>query len=301
MKCVAILFDFIYTGTMIKYIAFLTLFLFSFTSSLIAESFSFDPSKYKSFSMTSVIESTRDMGTLGRQVQEVESVVDVRVKRHRKGWEFMFTPQSVVMKQDGVVSANPMMEQVQKLAYSYIVDSDGTVLEVKGFDKVSSLLSQVPPQYRAQVQSLLNEDVLVQNQKLEWSSRVTDYVGKDFSYSDEWRESLPITLPNGVSLTYEKVTSFAPAKSKKLVALKQTFSGKSSNMGQAFSGYSGTQDVSAKKGATFNGELTRVLDPKSMKIVSESGERTMVMTINVPGLGDRDAKMIERRRFTYSY
>lgn len=264
-----------------------------------ADNFVFNPTPWKTFKVTSVIIRERDMGTLGSQSTEMDSVVNVTVKPTKEGWIFSFLPESVVLKQDGKVTQNPFMESLQKLPFEYVVNRQGELVKVNGFDKALALLSSVPVAYQEHMKALLNEEVLIEKEKIEWQGRVGDFVGKSFSFKDSWKQALPITLPNGISLHYDLETSFAPSKKQRgYVEITQSYEGQSGNISDKIGDLGG---VTAQGPTYFSGRGVRVMDPKTMKLLSEDYKRTITMSMEVPGLGARDVKMIETRTYTFSY
>jgi hypothetical protein len=279
--------------------------------------FSFAPKDGTVFSQKLTMLREKDLGSLGVQLDESESITKVEFKKVKDGWEVLATPVSAVMKRNGQVIQSPVVDLLSKLTITYILDKNGHITDVRGYEKLISMInSKFPPQVAQKLSSLINSDLLKQKEITEWNGRIGDYLGKSISIGDTWNFSAPFQLPNGKSLNYNvKIlfSSLEPCGRNKCVKIDQVFDsaadGLSSFASEVVKTISvGVEEDQEKKmpengnnNSTIQGKITRLIDPSTMLIYKEELDRIIEMEMEIPGVGKLPAIMTEKRIYEFDY
>lgn len=246
---------------------------------------------------------------------EAESRTSGVFKRTANGFEYAPKTLSASLRRNGSPVNDPVLTVLSKLQPRYTLSADGEALAIAGFENVSTLLtSSVPPPVAAAMASLVNEEVLVGQQRAEWNARYADYTGGKFTIGDVIDAEVPQPLPNGETITYTVRTSFPrwePCPAGRCVRLEQVFESDAEALTKMATGVANRVIAAASAAAPplssgpksrVTGSLSRLIDPNTMLIYAERLERTITMQIvSSPGKKPEEVRMDETRVYSYTY
>jgi hypothetical protein len=241
---------------------------------------------------------TKVFAGLGSQVDRWESVTRLDFERSDDGYTVTATPVSLEMSRDGEPVQDPVRDLLEDIVIRYRIGSDGRIQSVQGFEGLrEKLQAAFPPEVAANLAPLLSEEALVAREKAEWDARVGDFAGREFALGDSFESELPFTLPDGESLVYTTRTS--------IPALEPCAAGSCARVSVRYdsdaAGLSGEAAPAPGAGSRISGSATRLVDPSTLLIQSETGSRKIEMTVEVPGQGAVPATVTEERSYRFEY
>lgn len=279
--------------------------------------FTFSPKNGTTYIQKLTITREKQLGPAGTQLEESVSTTKVMMKQTDEGWDVIGEPIKAVMKRNGKIINNPIVDILSKVTVIYKLDKEGNLIDIEGLEKViESVNVQFPPQLTKQLEPILNPEYLKQKEASEYNGRIGDYLGKTVSKGEVWEYDVPFTLPNGTNLTYRIKTHFLEMLScdkSKCIKIEQVYASDAEGVadlassvvkGVAESIKESSDDNDPKfnkKNASINGKVIRLIDPKTMLIYKEELERTIHMDMDLPGQGLVPIKLIEKRTYEIDY
>jgi hypothetical protein len=255
-------------------------------------------------------------GTDDVQMDDTLSETRVTCKKTRAGWEINSQPLNRIIMKNGKEVKNPLLDLLSGVVITYRLDSAGHIKDVTGYEKVAEAVkSHYPEKVVRGLSPVLDIDALKKREISEWNRRIGDYLNREFSIGDMWESETSSTLSNGVKLTYRIKTRFKEVvqhKDVKCVLIEQTYDSTGRGIADlvndaadsASRGEENNKDISLKAsnaGSSIKGKVTRLIDPSTMNIYMEKAERTVIMEIDVPGVGEIPVKITESRSYDYVY
>lgn len=250
--------------------------------------FTFGPTDGLSYAVTITSKRTRTMGA--KNVTEDAIVTaHVNIHRTRHGWSIIMRPKDVLLKRDGAVIQDPLGHMLANTTVTYVLDREGRLLEVSGFENVEErILEEVPMAMSSQAGRMFDSTFFENRERAEWNNRIGDFVGMQTYIGETFEHEDTFDLHTGETLHRKSVTtmeSLEPCGDRSCLRILATF-------GNTQSPESSTE---------LRGSVSRLIDPDTMLIYDETSKRTIRMTTHVPGIGPTPIKMKETRSYTYQY
>jgi len=258
---------------------------------------------------------TRSIGDQGQQSDVMESDTATSIES-RQGGGYLVTTTVTKMQamRDGVAVNDPLSALLHGAAIKYQIDDSAQISGVDGFGALSEKLeSVVPPKVAAALAPLLSEDALVAQATEEWNGRIGEFAGQTVMIGGRLTGKRPFKLPNGEEMEYEVSVSFPKREAcgERSCVRVETFYDSDAAKFAEFSnkvvakaageaGDSPTPGVQSTA-ARLYGTSSRLIDPQTMLIYAETQERTIALSVNIPGQGTVPMKMTESREYTFDY
>ncbi len=288
--------------------------------------FSFSPKDGTTYIQKLITLREKQIGSAGTQTEESVSTTKISIKKTKEGWDVIAKPESAIMKKNGQIINNPIVNLLTKITLIFKLDQQGAIKDVVGFETLTKMInSQFPPPVVKKLETLLNSEILKQKEIAEWNGRVGDYLGKTISIDDIWENEIPYTLPNGVNLVYKVKTHFKslkPCGKTNCVLIEQVYDStiegmdslandllkpivekvkKGSNESKPEVIQNKSKPAVSQNHSSMKGKAIRLIDPTTMLIYQEKIERTIQMEMEIKGLGRVPTKVIETRVFEFDY
>jgi hypothetical protein len=275
--------------------------------------FRFNPPGGIAFVQTNKTTKVKEMGSSGKQTDEIESKTKIVMKRTPRGYSAIFTPISATMVRDGKKVDNPILAVLQKIIVTYEVDADGQLKTISGFDKLEKQIKEIfPPEEAASLASVISEQAMINKEKAEWNGRIGNFVGRTIKLGDVWTSTDDFALPTGGAVTFYSATKFAnrvKCGARDCLHIQFSYNSDANALkdfvGKMISDFSKAAGDSQIKtgisGVEIVGGGERLIDPNTMLIYSETVTRTMKIPMEVPGQGRVITTMKEKREYTFDY
>ena len=257
--------------------------------------------------------SHTDMGTLGKSDKQVETSTRVTITRKADGYKVLAVPLSANVTRDGKVVDDPIVSLLQNFAVEYNLDTAGQVISIGGYENVEDILKQtLPAELVGSLSAVLSAEALSAKSIAEWNGRIGSYVGRKAVLGDAWTSVDSFSLPGGKNLKFYSVIKF-PEQSKcgekKCLKVDFRYNSDATSLFE-FAGKAASELAAAMgdtthalepSGGEIVGSGTRLIDPATMLIYSESISRTLKTKMNIPGQGDIDVREDETREYNFKY
>ncbi len=262
------------------------------------------------------ITKKRDMGPAGIRIDDTLSETMVTCKKTNQGWDIASKPIKRIMMRNGEEVENPLLDLLKDFTITYKVDKDGKLADVKGYEAVlEAIKKQYSPSVAETLATTLDAETLKERERSEWNGRIGIYINTSFSIGDVWEEDAPIKLQNGADVVYKVKTRFkelTQVNNTTCVVIEQTYD----STGEGLADWANevadsvskeadkkedTDLKASKGGSSIKGNLTRVIDPATMNIYKEEGERIIRMEMEFPGMGKIPVVISETRSYEYEY
>jgi len=233
----------------------------------------------------------------------------------------------------------PVDEILGGLEIALVVGNGGDVTSVHGYDQVTSRLHELFPATVAEkLEPTLGSEALAARALEDWYARVGDFVGLTVSIGDLRTQTAPYLLPNGNELMSQVETRFAgwekcpPGRCIRIethydseaaaaielgarlatakadpvadaVADPATASAQA-GVAPADAASADAEEASTKAAQAkprLVGNATRIIDPTTMLIYSESQEKTVSVEMQIEGLGPVALTVVETQVYSYEY
>ncbi len=278
--------------------------------------FLFGPGENISFIQELTTIKEKDMGEKGKQLDESVSTTKITITKTESGWDVLSEPRSISMKRNGEEINNPIVSLLSSAVLTYKLDSDGTIINVEGYEPfIKGISEQIAPEVFKQLAPILNTEALESKEIVEWNGRIGDFAGVEVEIGDSFMADVPYQLPNGTTINYSVQTNIAalvPCGDNKCVRIEQFYDSQADNMakmtGDVVSNLAEATGVevnnpsSQENTATIQGNVIRIIDPKTMLVYEEESTRTITMEIAIPETeGLVPVKTSEIRKYEFEY
>lgn len=274
--------------------------------------FRFNPPDNITFIQNVKTTKTTKVENASERVDVNEGRVKINIKKAGSGFIITMTSISVLMKRDGQIVNNPILDVMKDVVVTYEVDANGKLLRIRGYENVLERAKiPLPSAVIQSIAPLLSEEALVNKAKTEWSGRIEDFSDATVKIGDVFTASLPFLLPTGESITYYTVIKIAGQEkcgTRTCLKIETAYNSKP----EALAKFAGkvidkimseakSKERVAVSGAEINGEVERLIDPETMLIYSETINRTIKMQVEIPGQGKANTVSEEKRVYSYEY
>lgn len=277
--------------------------------------FSFAPGENMSFIQKLTMSKVKELDNVGKQLDESLSTTKFTINRTTAGWEVLVEPQSISMKRDGESVDNPIVKLLSSAKITYKLDPDGNILDVAGYDAfINSIATVVPPEVFKKLAPAFNADAMKAKEIAEWNGRYGDYLGAEVNVGDKFTAQVPFQLPNGSAIEYDietSITGLEPCGASTCVRIQQVYDSNAGNAAKMSADMVNDLAQSAApsapsftiddKSAAIRGNISRLIDPKTMLIYGEKLTRTITMAVAVDGAGFIGSSTTENRVYEYQY
>ena len=251
-----------------------------------------------------------DMGALGKRTRVSEGKQKVTTDKTPGGYSVTFMPISITMTQDGKPREDPILSFVQNITVIYELDVDGQLIKIRGFEGIiEKLKASLPGNLPPTVAAVLSEETFINRTTQEWDARIGSYVGMEAEIGDVWAGVDETPLPMGGTMAFYSVTKFAEQvkfNDVDCVRLEFSFNTDAEElkdfMGDMWEDLAEMADMEAAPSVSntkIAGKGERIIDPATMLIYSETVERTIKMTMAVPGQGEVEMTSVDKREYGY--
>ncbi len=251
-----------------------------------------------------------DMGALGKRTRVSEGKQKITIDKTPGGYSVIFIPISFTMTQDGKPREDPILSFIQNITVTYELDVDGQLIKIRGFEgTIEKLKAALPGNLPPTVAAVLSEETFINRAAQEWDARIGSYVGMDAEIGDVWTGVDETPLPMGGTMAFYSVTKFAEQvkfNDVDCVRLEFSFNTDAEElknfMGDMWEDLAEMADMEAAPSVSntkIAGKGERIIDPATMLIYSETVERTIKMTMAVPGQGEVEMTSVDKREYGY--
>lgn len=275
--------------------------------------FRFNPPDGISFVETSKLTRITDTGTLGKRTDVSETETRVTIRRTPTGYTVTHGPISAVMTRDGKKIENPVAALLLETEFSYELDSEGYIQDIRGFDVMIEKMKRVfPPAVFNALAPILNEEALVNKEVAEWNGQIGGLIGRTARLGEAWTSSDDYALPSGEVIRFYTVNRFAEwVKHGARDYVRMVFYYDSDpeglrgfldeTVGEMMEAAGVTGEKPQFSGVKLVGEGERLIDPATMLMHSETVSRTITFESDTPGLGRTTTVVFETREITFDY
>jgi len=247
------------------------------------------------------------------QIDIVNSDAKISFLKTADGYEVKAEIISMKMERDGQVIENPVWALMQKLVFTYHLDSTGNLMEITGFDEFADWMKQsLPPEAVKALSKVLNKEALLNKEIAEWEGRIGLFIGLTVNIGDTWTDTTDFVLPNGETIIFYNTTiidELVEFNGKNCVRIKFQYTSDPENLSSVVKEVvegvmSAVSDTAVKLDVSTNeiiGEGERIIDPSTMLIQWETIKRTIKMIMSIPGEGEVSIVTHEERIYTFEY
>lgn len=275
--------------------------------------FKFDPPD--GINYTQIIKTTKISRVGAMEKRTDESTVEARVtiKRAESGYEIKSVPVSFEMTRNGEPVNDPITNLIGNIEITCLLDSSGYMVDVRGIDKMmEDLMSIIPPEQQEMISRMVNEEMLVNKEIVEWQGRIGDFIGLSAEVGDILVVEDEMQLPNGIAMPYTSKTKFAKIADyagKKCVGIEFAYDTDASKLSDfaANSLYEIIDRLLSHEGEldstepSITGWGERLIDPETMLVYSETSGRVVEIAMDIPGMGKVRNITDEKREYTFRY
>ena len=273
--------------------------------------FRFDPPDgFPAYVSTFKSKRTIDMGALGKRTAASEGRAKITTDETSEGYSVTFAPLSFTMTENGEPVENPILSFVQNITVTYELDSNGELVEIRGFEGLfEEFKASLPAELPSNVAKLVDEDAFRKKTTQEWEARIGHFVEACVEIGDVWAGVEETPLPLGGSMAFYSVTKFAEQvkfDGVDCVRIEFSFNTDADElkdfMGDVWEELAemvGTEEIPSVSNTEVTGKGERIINPTTMQIYSETTDRTIKSTTNLPGRGAVEMIMVEKREYGY--
>ncbi len=272
------------------------------------------------FLQTLVTQRNRSLEGIGKEEARAIGQTRYAIAQDDDGFTYSGRLVSSKTTRDGKTFDDPYGLVLTDVTVKLDVSPDGIVRRVHGYDgirdRVKTLFSD---EIATRLAPFVGSGVLAERAIADWRGRIGDYVGLTVSIGDTRTERQRYEIPGGGAIDYRVETRFAgwsPCDVGRCLRIETRYDSRNDARaesvirGATLSEYNeqpaGVESASGKTAPAKRSELpriagasTRLVDPSTMLIYSETEERTVWATLDISGLGA--VKLTEVSTITYSY
>lgn len=277
--------------------------------------FSFSPGKQIDFIQKLTATKEKDMGKLGKQIDESVSTTKISITQTKLGWDVLAQPISMSMYRNGKEINNPLASLLSSAIITYKLDAAGSIKDVEGYEIFIEQISKtISPVVFKQLAPVLSIESLKAKDIAEYNGRIGDYLGAEVKIGDSFITSTPFQLPNGSEITYNvktNISAIEPCGTTNCVRINQVYNSKADNIakisGDVLNNISKAvapemgQSNSKQNTAAISGTVSRLIDPATMLIHEEKTTRIIEIEINIPNTGLVPVQMTEKREYVFEF
>lgn len=260
------------------------------------------------------IETTRERRVEGLAPRVDTSISEnsISIRRTPDGYVVEATPLSLAMTRNGRSVTDPIAELLMDVVVRYRVDSAGRIETVEGYEGLLERAAGImPPGALAALTPVLSADALAARDTAEWNGRIADFVFAEARVGEAIEGEERSTLPDGTETRYKTVTwfpGFEPCPAGECLRVEQIYDSDEEELGRRRRlATEGSEEADAAGRSSWasaprvSGRATRLIDPTTLLIYSESSSRTITVELNTPGAGRAPTEIREERRYGYEY
>lgn len=285
--------------------------------------FEFNPPTPLTFRET-VVTTRSDSAGFGRQEKiTIGTTNEIHLVGTDDGYTMTIRPEAPVEirgGQEAPIQSNPLTAAVENAVLTYTLDADGRLLTVTGYEEVLARVGEITDAMEEQlsdrqrrrfaetasaVRNMLTPEVLLNRMRVEWSGRIADFAGAELEVGETITSESDFPLPYGGTIRYfnaVRLEELVPCGEKQCAKIVYSYDtdadALSDFVGRTLEGTGGP----APSDARVSGGGSRVIDPDTLLIHSETQRRTIVMQVTSR---QRDRTFTirreETREYTYDY
>ena len=258
------------------------------------------------------IEMTRKKTYEGIGSQLDQSVSETLLTIGQEGDDFVMVarPLFLEMTRDGEPMTDPLAELLNDVILTYRISTEGEIEELEGFDiLLERATTKLTPELVQELAAGLDEEAMIRREEVEWNGRIGDFAGKTFSMGEVLEGEVAFTLPTGENIVYQTRTWFPgyePCGAGRCARVELRYDSDAEAFEETISRSVGAivEDDgagSSSGGPRIVGAASRVIDPATMLIHSETLTRKISMTLEIPGKGTVLGDIREEKNYTFRY
>lgn len=249
----------------------------------------------------------KEMQGQARTTDVTITVGHVKVAKSSSGYLLKATPLRSSMTRNGKKVENPFTRLALNRTFVYKLSPRGELISISGYEAfIKDMKAALPRQAHPLIASVLNPQSILNREKAEWNGRITQFLGRSVKAGDRWVATDKFPLPTG-NLVFYSVTSFPAIKiqgKRTLTTIRFTYDTDASAMRKHMQGM--VHKLPASSGAkikvgpvALRGKGERVIDARTMFIVSEKIERVISSTVATHGKPDIRQTRNETKEYSY--
>ncbi|WP_410500024.1 hypothetical protein [Chitinibacter sp. S2-10] len=293
---------------------FFSAYLSAFATDLPSDfTFSFKPSLTKKVIISTNSEKVKNVNGGPSVTDVVNSVIEGKFTSIDNGYIFSSKLIKANLSKNGKSVDDVILKSLTDLVVDYKIAKDGTVEEIKGFDRVEMKVRDlVPASAFEAIKLLISQETMAAKEKEEWNGRYAGFSGEKFRIGDNFSFEVPYTLPNGLTLNYStnvRFTKWEACPAGMCVRIDIAYTTDNEALSDLVDGVAkdlNTQNDNSMVKVAMNsqgirGHASRLIDPKTMMIFSERLERTFNIEANSTSSGKQIVSMKENKVIDYQY
>ncbi len=249
--------------------------------------------------------------TRGETVQEDVSETSFRWTAHKSesGYRVARHILSNSLKRDGHTIASPMIDAMSGVELTYSIDAEGKVIEIAGYDGIlENLKSKFPPQLMQSFGPLFNAESLRKSDMAEWRDRVEQFASRTVRIGEAWTAKENVPLAGGGSLVAHSATLFAgwtECPGGPCLRVRFFFDSDAAKLAERVNQVAeGALEPAAASSdsskASLSGEGERLVNPRTLRIVSGRTSRTLNAEMPAQGTATGSVKVVETTEYIVS-
>ncbi len=158
-------------------------------------------------------ERTRTMSDGTHQLDETSGTDTIRISREGERYRMAVEPANLAVKRNGVTVNNPLLKALQSLEVVYLLDTDGRLESVTGYEVVPDMLakmaSSLPETTRNALTTAFSAEALRTREQAEHKGRIEDFVGRQVKIGSVTTGASAYTLPTGETVDLTNAVHFS--------------------------------------------------------------------------------------------
>lgn len=277
-----------------------------------ADQFIYNPPDSTKFVETATMVRTKDLGGVGKQVDQTKQIMDVVLTKTDEGYSGRSTLREMEFMRDGKLVQQPFFDAMLNMTIEYAIAPDGNLTDIIGLGEVLDKMLADTPNLPPAVMNAINEESMKKKSMVEYQGRIGDFIGREYEIGDVWTAESEFSMPDGSLIQYLTVIRFkemVPCGNQQCVKVEYVYDADPTNLKSFIADVFEELDVSAKMyienmkpmPMKISGSGSRLLDPNTMLIYGETLQRRMEMTMNIPERGPVPMVMTETRTYEFQY
>lgn len=231
----------------------------------------------------------------------------MEIREHDSGFHVGTKTTATSLKSNGHEITNPMLKASEGVELEYVVESDGQCTDVRGYEKVlESLKEKLPGPFFQQLSPLFNSAGLRARDIALWNQRVGSLAGKTVEIGEVWVKKETASLPSGKPIVFYTATTvkgWADCDEERCLELTVASNSDREKLAAEIGekGAAALEEIEKPEGEQAQGTITatgvRLVDPKNVRIHSDTLERTTEGKGVIGGRGEQTFKVVEKHTY----
>ncbi|HOO57610.1 MAG TPA: DMP19 family protein [bacterium] len=272
--------------------------------------FKFDPPDWTAYTHEVTKVKEKDMGDPGvhKDAGKAEAVVFIR--KTDDGYTVRHHIRELSLERNGRKVDNPVFDVMKGLDVWMYLDADGKLLSIEGYESMFDIIKEkFPPEVGRRLSALIDVELLTQKEKTEWDGRIGSFVGIGFNVGDILLASDNFNMPPARQVKYYTGIEFSEMEAcedKECVRIRFKYNTDAGNLASFLNMKldefkDPADEIPEASGIEISGEGSRLIDPDTMLIYSETISRDIKTEMIIPGSGAVETRIKETEEHRFDY